>query len=53
MVIKEINSLNNNFYFSKCLKDIDISLKFKEFAEEKSFSRLIKSKKNKRKGQIC
>ena len=45
MVIKEINSINNNFYFSKCLKDIDISLKFKEFAEEKSFSRFNKIKK--------
>ena len=45
MVIKEINSINNNFNFSKCLKAIDISLKFKEFAEEKSFSRFNKIKK--------
>ena len=41
----EIFSFNNNRYFSQSLRNIDLRLKFKEFAEEKSFSKLNKIKK--------
>ena len=51
MTNNESNIFNNNFCFSKVLKDIDYRIKFKNFIEEKSLyilKQLQKEKKEKR-----
>lgn len=49
----EINVLDKNFCFSKVLKGINVSLKFKEYSEEKSLFLLNKYKiKNRERAQL-
>ena len=52
MSINEENILNNNFCFSKVLKDIDFKLKFKDYREEKSLYILRQLQKEQREKRI-